>query len=200
MGGYEQKTIGDFMGGGGGYEPEEQESKLALAEQAANALQRYGDVFVPLENMSIQDSFNRFGDQAYTDTMGRATTNTAGIYEPKQAELAQAAFQRGLDPTSGAFQADAGALAQAKARGMGLSGASAGLDNTDQAYQGIGNWIRAGQGLATDTMSGNIALAQAGIDRAGAQAEKDFSKSSSLRTVAGTGAGMAAGYGLGGGG
>lgn len=188
------------MGGGGGYTPEEQESKLALAEQAANALNRYGDVFVPLENMAIQDSLNRFGDQAYVDPMGRAATNTAAIYEPKQQEMAQAAFARGLDPSSGAFRTESGALAQAKARGMGLSAAGAGLDNTDQAYKGIANMIRVGQGLQTDTMEGNIALAQSGIDRAGAAAERDFNRSSSLRNIAGTGAGMGASYGLGGGG
>jgi hypothetical protein len=84
VGGYEQKTIGDFMGGGGGYEPEEQESKLALAEQAANALQRYGDVFVPLENMSIQDSFNRFGEQAYTPWVGQRQILLAYMSQNKQ--------------------------------------------------------------------------------------------------------------------
>jgi len=185
------------MGGGGGG-IEEQESKLALAEQAANALQRYGDVFVPLENMTIQDSLNRFGDEAYVDPMGRAATNTAAIYEPKQQEMAQAAFARGLDPSSGAFQAESGALAQAKARGMGLSAAGAGLDNTDQGYQGIANMIRVGQGLQADNMEGNISLAQAGIDRAGTAAEKAFNASSSLKNIAGTAAGMGASYGLGG--
>lgn len=187
------------MGGGGGDGIEEQESKLALAEQAANSLQRYGNVFVPLENMAIQDTLNRFGDQAYVDPMGRAQTNTAAIYEQGQADLAQAQFGRGLDPTSGAFNAESGALAQAKARGMGLSAANAGMDNTDQAYQGIANFVKLGQGLSADAMDGNVALAQAGIDRAGRQATKDFNRSASLQSIAGTGAGMATGYGLGGG-
>lgn len=183
------------MGGGGGGGIDEQESKLALAEQAANSLRRYGEIFVPLENMAIQDSLNRFGEQAYVDPMGRAMTNTANVYEEGQSDLTQAQFGRGLDPTSGAFNAESGALAQAKARGMGLSAASAGLDNTDLAYQGVSNFINLGQGIAADAMEGNIALAQAGIDRAGAQATKDFNRSASLRNIAGTGAGTAVAYG-----
>jgi hypothetical protein len=188
------------MGGGGGYTPEEQKSKLALAEQAANALSRYGEVFVPLENMAIQDSLNRFGDQAYVDPMGRAATNTAAIYEPKQQEQSQAAFARGLDPSSGAYQTESQALSDAKGRAVGLSSAGAGLNNTDQAYQGIANMVRVGQGLQTDSMEGNISLAQSEIDRAGSAAERDFNASSSLRNIAGTAAGMGSSYGLRGGG
>ena len=82
---------------------------------------------------------------------------------------------------------------------MGLSAASAGLDNTDQAYQGVANFVKLGQGLSADAMEGNVALAQAGADRAGAQATKDFNRSASLQSIAGTGAGVATGYGLGGG-
>ena len=50
--------------GGGGDEPRESESKNALAQQAANALSRYGDVFVPLENMYINDTKAMFADGA----------------------------------------------------------------------------------------------------------------------------------------
>jgi len=59
------------MCGGGGYEEKEPESKTALARQAANALRRYGEVFIPLENAFIQDSLNSFGDDAYGDAKGQ---------------------------------------------------------------------------------------------------------------------------------
>ena len=42
--------------GGGGEDPKEAESKLALAEQAAISLRRYGEVFVPLENQLIDQT------------------------------------------------------------------------------------------------------------------------------------------------
>ena len=48
-------------------------------------------------------------------------------------------------------------------------------------------------------MQGNIDRLQSGLDRAGAEAERDFAKSSSIQQIAGTGTGMAASYGLGGG-
>ena len=64
-----------MCGGGGGSDPKEQESKLALAQQAANALQRYGDVFVPLENMYIDDTKAMFAEGASDQAM-------AGCSEP----------------------------------------------------------------------------------------------------------------------
>ena len=185
-----------MCGGGGGSEPKEQESKMALAEQAAISLQRYGDTFVPLENMYIQDTLNRFGDDAYIDSMGRASTGTSAIYEGGMDNLNRGAFARGLDPTSGSYQQESGALRDAQARGMGLASANAGISNTDQAYSGLGNVVRMGQGLQTDAMEGNVALMASGIERAGAQAEKDFAKSSSIQNIVGTGAGMTAAYGL----
>ena len=60
------------MCGGGGDDPKEQESKLALAQQAANALQRYGEVFVPLENMFISDTKAMFEDGASDQAMAAA--------------------------------------------------------------------------------------------------------------------------------
>jgi|TARA_B110000285_G_C14881819_1_gene494282 hypothetical protein len=185
-----------MCGGGGDNRVEELESKQALAQQAANALQRYGDVFVPLENMYIQDNLNRFGEDAYNATAGQATQGASAIYEGGLQQLNQGAFNRGLDPTSGSYQTESSALKEAQARGMGLAGAGAGLDNTDQAYRGIGNVVRMGQGLATEAQAGNISLMQSGLDRAGAQAEADFAKSSSIQQVVGTAAGMGAGYGL----
>jgi len=81
---------------------------------------------------------------------------------------------------------------------MGLAGADAGLGYTDAAYQGLGNVIAMGQGIQTQAVEGNIDRMQSSLDRAGAAAQADFAKSQSLASIAGTGAGMAAGYGLGG--
>lgn len=187
-----------MCGGGGDTRVEELESKMALAEQAAVNLQRYGETFVPLENAYIQDQFDRFGEGAYNDMMGRAASQTTSIYEDGLTDLNRGAFQRGYDPTSGAYQAESGALRAAQARGVGLATAGAGLANTDAAYEGIGNVIAMGQGLQTNTVAGNIDRLQSGLDRASAQAERDFARSSSIQQIVGTGAGMTANYGLGG--
>jgi len=188
-----------MCGGGGDVRVDELESKLALAEQAAISLQRYGDTFVPLENAFIQDQYDRFDGSAYNDAMGRAATQATSIYEDGLADLNQGAFNRGYDPTSGAYQSESGALRAAQARGVGLTAAGAGISNTDAAYEGLGNVIAMGQGLQTNTMTGNIDRLQSGLDRAEAQAERDFARSSSIQQIAGTGAGMVtSGYGLGG--
>lgn len=182
--------------GGGDNDPKEAESKLALAEQAAISLRRYGEVFVPLENQLISQTRQSLEPGAYDAPMAAAMQRTAGLYEPAQADLQQAAFQRGFDPGSGAFQTESDALSQAKARGMGLSGADAGITQTDRGLTGMSNLVAMGQGLASDAMAGQIDVAQAGVDRSMAQAQRDFGRSSSLQNLFGTGAGMAAGYGL----
>ncbi len=184
------------MGGGGGNDPKERESKRALAEQAAVSLQRYGEVFVPLENMYIQDQLNRFGDSAYQDVMGRQSTQIAGVYEQGLEDLDRGAFNRGLDPTSGSYIAESDALRTAQARGMGLGSAAAGIGNTDMAYGGLMNVVRAGQGLQTDSMQGNLAMAESGLTKARAGAQEDFARSQSIQSIAGTAVGMAGAYGL----
>ena len=132
--------------------------------------------------------------------MGRASTATSQLYEQGLADQNRGAFQRGFDPSSGAYQSESGAIRAAQARAMGLSAAGAGIDNTDAGYEGLGNVIAMGQGLQTNTMKGNIDRLQvAGLDRAGAQAEADFC-TIKLYTADSrcTGVGMAASYGLGG--
>ena len=184
------------MGGGDPKDPKEAESKLALAEQAAYQLQRYGEPFVPLENSLIASTQRQLESGSYANPMAIATQGTHAIYEPAIADMTNAAFNRGFDPSSGAFQTESESLRTAQARGMGLSGADAGITQTDRGLQGLSNLVAMGQGLASDAMSGQIDVAQAGVDRSMAQAQRDFGRSSSVQNLFGTGAGMAAGYGL----
>ena len=184
------------MGGGDARDPKEAESRLALAQQAAIQYNRYQDTFVPLENMFIDDARSQFDTVNYDSAMGRASTQTAGIYERGLQDMQGAAFNRGFDPSSGAFQGESSALRAAQARGMGLASADAGISNTDRGYQMLGGVVSMGQGLANEAMAGQIDVAQTGVDRATRQAEQDFMRSSSLQNMAGTATGMAAGYGL----
>lgn len=187
-----------MCGGGGGSDPKEMESKNALAQQAANALSRYGDVFVPLENMYINDTREMFADGASNQAMAAGQNQTSAIYEQGFGDMRGAQFQMGLDPNSGRAVGESNALREAQARGMGLAGSDAGLSYTDSGYQNLGNVIQMGQGLQTQAVSGNIDRMQSSLERAGSAAKRDFAKSQSLASVAGTGAGMTAGYGLGG--
>jgi len=186
------------MCGGGGDSPREMESKTALAQQAANALQRYGDIFVPLENMYINDTKSMFADGASDEAMASAQNQTSAIYEEGFGDMRGAQFQMGLDPMSGRAQGESSALREAQARGMGLAGSDAGISYTDSAYANLGNVVQMGQGLQSQAVDGNISRMASSLDRAGAAAERDFAKSQSIASIAGTGAGMAAGYGLGG--
>lgn len=187
-----------MCGGGGSNLPEERESQRALAESARFSIQRYGDNFVRLENMMIGEATNYFDNYAtnYASPMGSATTQTAGLYERGINDMQQAGFQRGYDPSSGAFQGESDSLRAAQARGMGLAGASAGVASTDRGYEQLSNVVAMGQGLASQAVQGQVDSAQLGVDRATAQAGQDFMRSSSLQNFAGTATGMAAGYGL----
>jgi len=189
------------MGGGGDTRVREPESQQALAEQAAINLRRYGEIFVPLENQFMETTMATFDQPNYDRAMGMAGTQTAGLYERGLGDFNRAAFQRGLDPSSGAYGAESSALRAAQARGMGTAMADAGMSNTDQGLGGLTAIVRMGQGLQNDAMQGQMDLAQNQMQRAGAQAQNAFQRNSSISGAFGTAAGMGAGYvlpGLGG--
>lgn len=184
------------MCGGGGKKPEEQESRLAVVQNAATMLNRYGQVFVDLENQFMDTVQNQFSDANYDSSIAAGMNQAAAQYEPAIQDMQAAAFNRGFDPTSGAFQSESEALRGAKARGMGLAGADRGISNTDMGYAGLQNIVKMGQGLQTDAFQGQMDLASTASDRISEDAKRDFSRSSSLQNIAGTGVGLAAGYGV----
>lgn len=189
------------MGGGGSSKVKEPEAQAALAEQAAINLRRYGEIFVPLENQFMETTMETFNDQNYTNVMGQASTRTAGLYERGLRDFQNAAFERGLDPSSGAYQSESMALRAAQARGMGTAMADSGMSNTDQGLAGLTAIVRMGQGLQNDAMEGQLSLAQNQMDRASSDAQSAFQRNSSITGAFGTAAGMGAGYvlpGLGG--
>jgi hypothetical protein len=78
---------------------------------------------------------------------------------------------------------------------MGLAGADRGISNTDMGFAGLQNIVKMGQGLQTEAFQGQMDVASAASDRIRESAKDDFARSSSLQNLAGTGVGMAAGYG-----
>ncbi|MBT8450151.1 MAG: hypothetical protein KJO69_10700 [Gammaproteobacteria bacterium] len=181
------------MCGGGGYTEKEPESKLALAQQAAVSLQRYGETFVPLENAFIQDNLNAFGESAYKGSMGRASNQIAQMYENQMPDYQKEIFTAGIDPTSGAYQGKIDSIQKAKARSMGQGISAAGIDQSTNAYAGLQNVVKAGQGLNTDVLQGNVSRMNDQMSLAQTQASKDFADRSSTQQIAGTIAGAGAG-------
>ena len=181
------------MCGGGGYEEKEPESKLALAQQAAVSLQRYGETFVPLENAFIQDNLNAFGSRAYERDAGQMSTAISGEYENQLGDFQTGLYQAGADPTSGRYQGNINSIRKAQARGMGEGRASSGIGNTNQAYAGLTNVVKAGQGLNTTALEGNVSRLNDQLALAKDQADLDFQKASGPASVAGLAAGGATG-------
>ena len=182
------------MGGGGDTRVRAPESQQALAEQAAINLRRYGEIFVPLENQFMETTMATFDQPNYDRAAGMASTRTAGLYEEGLADFQDAAFQRGLDPSSGAYGAESSALRTAMARGMGTAMADSGMSNTDQGLAGLTAIVRQGQGLQNDAMQGQMDLASNQLGRASSRAQNAFSNNSSIAGAFGTAAGMGAGY------
>jgi len=182
--------------GGGGSDPEERKSRLALMEQASTMLQQYGDLFVPIENQYIENVQNTFDDSNYNRAMAGGSLAAAEAYEPGIRDQRRGAFNRGFDPSSGAFMAESEALQGAKARGMGMAAADRGITNTDMGYAGLQNIVRMGQGIQTDAFQGQMDVAASAADRIRGQAESDLRRSSTLQGLAGTVTGAAAGIGL----
>lgn len=182
--------------GGGDTRVREPESQLALAERAAMDLRRYGGTFVELEN-SLMDSTNRMFDTfAYNDVMGQAATRSDAVYERGLADFNNAAFQRGLDPSSGAYIAESEALREAQARSRGGAMADSGITNTDQGLAGLANIVQMGQGRETEAMQAQASLARDQLSDITSRAQNQFSRNSSISGAYGTGLGMTAGYAL----
>jgi hypothetical protein len=184
------------MGGGGGSDPKERASQKALAERAAIALKRYGEVFVPLENQYIADVQNMDSPENYARVMGAASNQAQNVYEPEVALRQRDMMARGLNVNSGGFQAGSQALMEAQSRAMGQSAADAGLTQTDQKLMGMQNLVKMGQGISSEAMEGQIGLAQNRSQRLRGQLETDLGERTAIGQAVGGAAGMAAGYGL----
>jgi len=189
------------FGGGDADKPEESRAKLAMAEAAAYNIRRYGELYVPVENMAINDAMTSFdlaadGSQnvdyqsAIGDSVGRANQ----VYGEGIADTQALAFGRGLDPTSGAFMAESDALRSAQAKAMGEVGTNAGNQVTTGGFQKLENMSALGRGLETKAYDSMSTVAQNEQSALEQQADRDFANSSSVANIAGTAGGIA--YGL----
>tara|TARA_R100000388_G_scaffold25355_1_gene19682 strand:+ start:4326 stop:4898 length:573 start_codon:yes stop_codon:yes gene_type:complete len=184
------------MCGGGGDDPEEQRTRLAMAEDAAVRLQQYGRTFYQLENQEIDAARRQFDPANYERAVAAGMQQAAQEYEPALQALASGAARRGYDPGSGAFQSQSEALRGAQARAMGLAGADRAISNTDLGFNRLSNIVAMGQGQEVDAFKGQMELADRASDRLRDQARRDFVSSTALQNTLGTFAGGTAAYGL----
>lgn len=184
------------MCGGGGDKPKEQESRLALAQQSADALRAYGRTFYNLETQEIDAASQQFDVANYDRAAAAGMQQAAREYEPALQDMQQGAFRRGFDPGSGAYGVESEALRGAQARAMGLAGADRAISNTDLGFNRLSNVVAMGQGQQTDAFAGQMDLAGLASDRIRDQARDDFTRSSSLQNTLGTLAGGTAAYGI----
>lgn len=182
--------------GGDAPKPEEMESRKAFAEQAAIYLREYGRTGYQLENQYIRSVQNQFSPENYDSAIARGMGAAQMAYEPGLADMQSAAFNRGVDPGSGAFMSESESLRAAQARAMGQAGSDAGISNTDIGLSGLMNIAKIGQGQQVDAFQGQMDLASLASRRIRDQARDDFTRSQSLQNTVGFGVGGIAGYGL----
>ena len=182
--------------GGDAPKPEEMESRKAFAEQAAIYLREYGRTGYKLENQYIRSVQNQFSPENYDSAIARGMGAAQMAYEPGLADMQSAAFNRGVDPGSGAFMSESESLRAAQARAMGQAGSDAGISNTDIGLSGLMNIAKIGQGQQVDAFQGQMDLADLASRRIRDQARDDFTRSQSLQNTVGFGVGGIAGYNL----
>ena len=184
------------MCGGGGDKPEEMESRKAFSQQAAIFLRDYGRTGYQLENQYIESVQNQFSPENYGSAIAGGMSAAQMAYEPGIADMQSAAFNRGVDPGSGAFMSESESLRAAQARAMGQAGSDAGISNTDLGLTGLMNIAKIGQGQQVDSFQGQMDLADLASKRIRDQARDDFTRSQSLQNTVGLGVGGIAGYGM----
>lgn len=185
------------MGGGGAEQPDETPAYRALAEQSAQYLNRYQNVFRPLEDMYIQQVFRADDADVYQKAMDAGANAAQKEFSPRIQKMGQGLLaQGGVTPNSGKFSGSLENPYQNLGTARGLVAADAGLSNTDRFIGGVQNVVKMGQGVASDAMGGQVQLAQVAEDKARSKAMTDFADDMQAQNALGTATGMAAGYGV----
>lgn len=183
-----------MSGGSGSTTIKDTAQQKALASIAAQRYNLYQQYYVPLENQFMSDVYNIISPESFQSVEGFVTAMQQPEMQAGRRQLQQQAFQAGVDPQSGQYQARAEQMTQAQAAGMGRGTAEALSGQVDRYYQGMQNIIAMGQGQAGQAMSGLGDVASLGLERGKAIAGRQLSDYQSGLGVLGTAAGL--GYGF----
>ena len=161
-----------MSGGGGSTTIKDTPAQKSLARIAAQRFNLYQQYFVPLENQFIADVQSLKDPSNFENVASFVNTIQQPEFQEQRRQLAQQAFQQGVDPTSGQYRGRTQQLSQAQARGLGIG--------TAEGMSGLGD-------------VGKIAQ-----QRAQAEAKTSFAKAQTVPAAIGTGVGLGVGYTLGG--
>lgn len=182
-----------MSGGSGSTTIQDTAQQKALASIAAQRYNLYQQYYVPLENEYIKNIQAMTDPAAFESVEGYVTAMQQPQMQAARVGLDQQAFQRGIDPQSGQYQARAEQLSRGQARGMGLGTAEALSGQVDRYYQGLQNVIAMGQGQAGQAVAGMADVAELGQRRAISEAQSAFTRGQAQQSIIGTGLGFGAG-------
>jgi hypothetical protein len=182
------------FGGSGSTTIKDTASQKALASIAARRFNLYQQYYVPLENQYISDVYSMMDQSAFDTVSGFVNAATQPQFQAAAKNMQSMAFQRGMDPMSGQFQARSEEMARTQARGQSDALAQGLSSQVDRYYQGMQNIIAMGQGQAGDAIQGlgDIGKQAQGIAAARARSALagDLSRSQTIGTAIGTGIGL----------
>ena len=186
-----------MSGGGGSTTIKDTPAQKSLARIAAQRFNLYQQYFVPLENQFIADVQSLKDPSNFENVASFVNTIQQPEFQEQRRQLAQQAFQQGVDPTSGQYRGRTQQLSQAQARGLGIGTAEGMSGQVDRYYQGLQNIIALGEGQAGQAMSGLGDVGKIAQQRAQAEAKTSFAKAQTVPAAIGTGVGLGVGYTLG---
>lgn len=160
------------MSKGGAGSVKETPEERALADVAAQQMQRYGEVYVPLENQYMKDV--RMTPDEYQYAEGQTATNVNRQFGGARAQGERQLAQHGIDGGSGHSKM---ALArsygdQAKSLGVGRTDTENQVENLH--YRGLENVVNMGMGINDQANLGLSQAAQGASQRAGQDAWRSF--------------------------
>ena len=181
------------MGGGGSTTIKDTAAQKALSSIAAQRFNLYQQYYVPLENEFIASVAAMKDPEAFKNVEGFVNAVQQPQYQASRKALERQAFARGMDPTSGQFQAAAGLAQEAQARGMSTGTTQALSGQLDRYYQGMQNIVAMGQGQAGQAIAGLGDVGELAQKRGIAAAQQTFQRGQGTANIFGTALGAGAG-------
>jgi hypothetical protein len=186
-----------MSGGGGSTEIKDTKAQKALASIAAQRFNLYQQYYKPLENEFIANVAAMKDPEAFESVEGFVNAQQQPQFQAARKQMQQQLFAQGQDPTSGQYQALAGQMQQAQARGMGLGTTEALSGQLDRYYQGMQNIVAMGQGQAGQAISGISDVGALAQKRAISEAQSSFQRNQGTQSILGSAIGTGAGLYLG---
>lgn len=177
------------MGKGDAPEVEETPEERALAEVAAAQLERYGEVFVPLENEYMKRV--RMTPDEYAFAEGETANQIGGQFDDALDQQQARLGVRGVAPGSGASVDAMGEGYERMGESLALGRTAAENEVEDLHYRGLENVIAMGQGIAGDANLGLQQVAGNAVSEASGNAWREMEEDNARAHAIGLAGGFA---------